>query len=1464
MSTSFVNELMKPSPIAAHFRAEEYAHAKKVREDQEKFLSDPGQVEKILSHMAHGFLPEKEGSKIAVGSPLDKIERAIPEGDPRKGIASQVYRNAADIITKNPTMHPTAALATEMGNRVTALNQDNALFKHIRERESSFFGKGVAKAPGYDEWKEQQVKPEWEMTHPALSFAMGAALPAIGALIGGAAGSLMGPGGTLAGGMSGRALAVAGGRTIIPWLAKKFAQKEGVSLLGKMGTAGALAIPSFAAFDVPANLVRQSDWAQDRPIQSLGAQLLLGGGAAHIADKAALKMYKPVVASMKKMLGIQKTLEGAPTIENLMEFDKAAKDIDATSILASRQEAKATGVAAPVFDTEMREEFLELQRRGVDAITAQEKVLAGRTAKNAVERMKQIEDTKFEEDITFHNELTKRVNENPDINPVTIHDQLKEEMTLTRSVFSPEHVAMEETKGYVSTAKTVKIDPNKKVQEIAQGWKETQALLDKHTKDYMELNPEVASAFSGMANAGKVPVAKTLSNKDLVARVEELRNARTTGMLTSEQQKTFEQPLRDELVRRGLLPTRDMSLFDITGNKVETPEFVGKLEAEVKDAVNAGDPERYADAINHYLKHGNGKLGAEVSARLAPITSSEKFKQMIQNDLDNTTKAVTDLVNGDLGATKKALAKDMKTGMNPAALLAKYGKLGLYAGIPVLAGLSATILTAKEADAGIIKPDAIAAAAIKAITPKASQEQLMKKIAEEGYATGKLSADKMGVESYQKSLSFQGVNGRAPDVSTDVAVRGKFNKFLETVMTPGAIAQFIFKPFSSPQPILASKTQAALNNTILDKEAVSNILKNFPDASKEIAAAFKPIIDKYSVPLHELGEYKHQLDTYNQILSGKYKNVEGGMAANLSKRVKSGKLDEEDLAMVEEFTAKRDAIIEQVKGYESMSQAYIDEITPMYKQIAGQHADARIFMAANNMGMDAADPWLKSLMSQDELLAAARIKGILAKHSERAVESGMDVITSKDFMHYVAHPETDWKAIRGAIDKITPDVETGIDMARYHRRGYDTLPMMPSARYSMERYLPDSNLRIEMASFWKEWRPFMARAKAAGHTAVTNYMESIAKGFSPVDQYSSMNKVFNNIQMFEVARLISLSPSVGFKHSMKVMANIAFGGVSNAMENLPKAVPIWKDLKASELLKQAPANLRADLAKAHIGSQNLYLTISDMLPNSIKKGRIEEGLDWWNKHTNFIVNNVELADRAFSFASAISMASKQGMTPTQASYLVHDTILKANFLSGVHNPSWLRDPKTRLLFLFQGTPYKIFEQRMITLAKGGGAIADATKEAMRQLRGDLDTGARNFKLGLIKDALLAPKDLNGKSYAGQLMRTLLTAGMVIETGKYLGDVNLHQQVMHVPFTSTRQGDQSVALAMNPILSAGYQTYMSKDDETNAVIEFIQKWLPSGPVPASIMKAMRLTKNDIPEIYADSKFKYVFGLPQIEK
>jgi hypothetical protein len=68
--------------------------------------------------------------------------------------------------------------------------------------------------------------------------------------------------------------------------------------------------------------------------------------------------------------------------------------------------------------------------------------------------------------------------------------------------------------------------------------------------------------------------------------------------------------------------------------------------------------------------------------------------------------------------------------------------------------------------------------------------------------------------------------------------------------------------------------------------------------------------------------------------------------------------------------------------------------------------------------------------------------------------------------------------------------------------------------------------------------------------------------------------------------------------------------------------------------------------------------------------------------------------------------------------------------------------------------------------------------------------------------------------------------------------------------------------LNPMVGAGYKTWTQRHAEDHDMLfsEFINNWAGgTGAVPSTIRKSMRLSVNDIPEIYRGSKFRYFFGI-----
>jgi hypothetical protein len=262
------------------------------------------------------------------------------------------------------------------------------------------------------------------------------------------------------------------------------------------------------------------------------------------------------------------------------------------------------------------------------------------------------------------------------------------------------------------------------------------------------------------------------------------------------------------------------------------------------------------------------------------------------------------------------------------------------------------------------------------------------------------------------------------------------------------------------------------------------------------------------------------------------------------------------------------------------------------------------------------------------------------------------------------------------------------------------------------------------------------------------------------------------------------------------------------------------------------------------------------------------------------INVIEIGDRGISLEAGLRMAAKKGMTAEQAMYGVLDTILKNNFLGREFTPHWLNNPKTRAAMLFQATPYKILERRLVNairaekpVEKMGKAVWKATKspegrqELMQQLK-DLKRyvfeGESELKNNLYIDTLRSEVDFFGTTATRQFMRDLITLGAAGYGLSQVG-LNMWHHFFHLPFIKASNTGPEMSLALSPALDtitqASYIWDRSVEENESFSTLMIRRWLgPTGPFPDMIWKVNRLSNNDIPEVYRDSKFRYLFSIP----
>jgi len=337
-------------------------------------------------------------------------------------------------------------------------------------------------------------------------------------------------------------------------------------------------------------------------------------------------------------------------------------------------------------------------------------------------------------------------------------------------------------------------------------------------------------------------------------------------------------------------------------------------------------------------------------------------------------------------------------------------------------------------------------------------------------------------------------------------------------------------------------------------------------------------------------------------------------------------------------------------------------------------------------------------------------------------------------------------------------------------------------------------------------------------------------------------------------------------------------------------------------------SIRSMLEKTGVKSDRFSRTLMDnfmdstIMSGNMKKYMLDMGIDDQSQFINSAKNVwrevqdvgaawislAELVDRGTSVSSGLQMAAKKGMTVDQAMYGTYDLILKNNFLFGQFNPAWLNNPKIRAFFMFQATPFKIFERRVVMAQRSYANIKQLSTEIqsvikdpkqgfdkifadIKNMKAYMREGQSELKSNLFIDALSHETDFFGTPIIKQLATDMLTVGAATYGGAQVG-LALSDHFFHIPFLSTQSEVGRPELAVNPLITntmRGYAAWKNREEGEDFLLgSVMRRWLgPYGPLPQTLSKAVRLHTGDIPEIYRkggeSAYLKYLFGVPGSE-
>lgn len=990
---------------------------------------------------------------------------------------------------------------------------------------------------------------------------------------------------------------------------------------------------------------------------------------------------------------------------------------------------------------------------------------------------------------------------------------------------------------------------------------------------------DIRIATEALDAVQKMPESETISMGDLTRMRHELRHAKTA--LT------------------GVVTPKELNQFD---NIIEKLLEVGRVE-----------PKRLA---NDYLK----ELGYDSITHVGGInTGQQKYHRVwipLKDEMLTPFLSVQEKLAKSFkleSAFKGAAAAVIPTTILPADEQGKaygesvintvkeYAKQGLMsvasllgpdeadaAGLEMLTKLGKTVKVS-PATAEFMKLTGDS----KNIIQKVSNAKLLFKelpegaISKRGFRTGYLQTAPNSEHDIPKIIAGtqQVFPGQKSLTSPQFSVMTMFNNVIRGDEFKGSAAVQL----AHGQSVVADEVRKSL-------KTYNNIIKTYgvktaPENSKAISQYALPIqeaFDEVALPLRAqevaLNENRKATKKFQDLVKGDPEAQTKYASIIAEREALNTKLTENVVKLNEQFTERQKAV------------------TDMYKHLAARYPETRIALAAEDTVDFQKYPWLAGIIKPEEKRAVIAIKDMMNEYKDQiSTVMGEEHVIAGD---YIKHS----RAMTPAFKKRTEELELFLDKAglegkeiialtKLHSRTKYSQQMIPDITRNMGEYIPETEIRLMNADFWKPgkqggWDAVWKSHIVQNSPPLKAFFQQIADSAKPPEE-TVLRNLSNHYATLESTRLLFGAVSAPLKHAMKLVGDMRTFGVTPTLKTMASSVGVagrnfvriqTEKLEMSGLVDKGTASKlwqsKKDLdsfVASTINQQGMmdYLTDIERQFGKPSDNMLTSLIQYAGDKASVGIKAIETFDRTTSVLMAMKMAEKRGMTGQQAMYSIYDTILKNNFLSGQLNSNWARDPNIRALMLFQNTPFKIWERRVADainakrdLKTAWGIIknVDLPKEfeTLQGIGRTMKQAEVAFKQNMLSDAFT--KDVFGNSTSKQLVKEMLLVGGMITGGKAL-DIDLTGHLLHLPFVKQDEGD--VKVSISPIAQAAVKTMAGKQpvgfpdyapEDHLPTASFLRHWYgTSGPLLMG-SKLQRLSNNDIPEIYNNSKWKFLFSVP----
>lgn len=752
------------------------------------------------------------------------------------------------------------------------------------------------------------------------------------------------------------------------------------------------------------------------------------------------------------------------------------------------------------------------------------------------------------------------------------------------------------------------------------------------------------------------------------------------------------------------------------------------------------------------------------------------------------------------------------------------------------------------------------------------------------------------------------VLGDAADVAGSGAMTpmGRANLVARSVVT----GEGVEKVTVGLAPVeLAQKMTEAQNNTAKAHEVLANLERIFDvkmggdSVTKATLEHMKPIQDATSTVFAKQQVLEHSLVELTK------------QERMFAKLLKDGKINDKEgnsiKALLDDVVGSKEKILVEVEASKPYVLKATEDIQVAYKELAAKNVRTRLSLAAEDTADYKRYPFLKNMLSENEKQYVEGYKDLMKHYSERIEEAGGKSIKSEFFVHHSLQKTEAFTAGNEELRKMLadfniPNADVVLANSKFHSRTKFSHNFVPDIKYNSAEYIADAERRIAGMKFWKVgsddgWDAVRKSSIALNSKKITSFFQALDDGMRPIES-TFMNKAADNYSKLEVIRLLGGSVSAPFKHLLKLQADAATYGVVNTLGTIPEALSVaGRNFVRNQVGKLVDAKFVSPEfgSKLWSGSKEMDHVVQSMTSqkNMINYlSEIEQGMgspyrnlaskfvDGLSDAAGFGIKAVESFDRTLTVLAAAKMAQKNGMTAQQAIYGSYETMLLNNFMGGALNSAWGRNPKVRAAMLFQNTPFKIWERRLVAAINAGkdlqttfGKIknGDLEKEwvALQKIKGDMKEGEYKFKAGILFDSLTASRNAFGNSSSGILVKELMGVGAIMYGSAEIFGTDMAPQFLHLPFVKTEGG--TAELSTSPLIQATLKTSAGKKpdivddtewDEENKpffMSTFYNHWKGTSGYSLFASKMGRISENDIPEMYGSSVGKYLFALKNKE-